>query len=203
MPRQPVPGQRGTRRGRRRGPDARHLRAIGDELAAVGITSTWRRRGRELRRRQPAIVPAARRRLSAGRRARRRRGYRAADRGSRRLRQTLPGHGATEVDSHLGCPCRRDRGTALASELPPFQAHRSRRTVRDDPHIRVPVLTGDLPRRSAPRRSSACSARNSGSPARSCPTRWRCRRERHIGLPEAAVRALVAARPALLRRRTG
>lgn len=107
----------------------------------------------------------------------------------------FPGHGATEMDSHLGLPLV-DASMELLwrRELPPFQAAiaagvRSIMTA----HIRVPALTGELPATFSSETllgllrkelgfggaiiSDALEMQGASGP---------------IGVPEAAVRALVA-----------
>ncbi len=88
----------------------------------------------------------------------------------------FPGHGATELDSHLGLPLVDvPLGKLWARELPPFEAAikagvHSVMTA----HIRVPDLTGDLPATFSAERCPDCSAASSASPAPSSRTRWRC-----------------------------
>lgn len=107
----------------------------------------------------------------------------------------FPGHGATEMDSHLDLPVV-DATTELLwrRELPPFQAAiaagvRSVMTA----HIRVPVLTGELPATFSPEVLIGLLRKELGfGGAIVSDALEMAGASGVIGVPEAAVRALVA-----------
>jgi beta-N-acetylhexosaminidase len=107
----------------------------------------------------------------------------------------FPGHGATEMDSHLGLPVvEASEETLWARELPPFQAAiaagvQSVMTA----HIRVPVLTGDLPATFSSEALIRLLRKEMGFTGAIVSDALEMRgASGTIGVPEAAVRALVA-----------
>jgi beta-N-acetylhexosaminidase len=107
----------------------------------------------------------------------------------------FPGHGATEEDSHFDLPVV-DASMELLwrRELPPFQAAiaagvRSIMTA----HIRVPVLTGDLPATFSPEALITLLRKDLGFGGAIVSDALEMQgASGAIGVPEAAVRALVA-----------
>ncbi len=107
----------------------------------------------------------------------------------------FPGHGATEEDSHFDLPVV-DASMELLwrRELPPFQAAiaagvRSIMTA----HIRVPVLTGDLPATFSPEALITLLRKDLGFGGTIVSDALEMQgASGTIGVPEAAVRALIA-----------
>jgi beta-N-acetylhexosaminidase len=172
-------------------------RAIGDELAAVGITLDM----------APAVdVNSADDNPAIGTRsfgadpqrvsahaAAAVNGLQAA--GVAACAKHFPGHGATEMDSHLGLPLVDATEELLwRRELPPFQAAIAAgvRAVMTA-HIRVPVLTGDLPATFSSEALIGLLRKELGFTGAIVSDALEMQgASGHIGLPEAAVRALVA-----------
>ena len=107
----------------------------------------------------------------------------------------FPGHGATEEDSHFDLPVVDATMELLwRRELPPFQAAiaagvRSIMTA----HIRVPVLTGDLPATFSPEALITLLRKDLGFGGAIVSDALEMQgASGTIGVPEAAVRALVA-----------
>jgi hypothetical protein len=107
----------------------------------------------------------------------------------------FPGHGATEADSHFDLPIVDASMELLWSrELPPFQAAiaagvRSVMTA----HIRVPVLTGDLPATFSPQALIGLLRKELGFGGAIVSDGLEMQgASGAIGVPEAAVRALIA-----------
>ncbi len=107
----------------------------------------------------------------------------------------FPGHGATELDSHLGLPVVDASEELLwRRELPPFQAAiaagvRSVMTA----HIRVPVLTGDLPATFSPETLLGLLRKELGFGGAIVSDGLEMQgASGRIGIPEAAVQALIA-----------
>jgi beta-N-acetylhexosaminidase len=107
----------------------------------------------------------------------------------------FPGHGATEDDSHLGLPLVDAPVDVLwQRELPPFEAAikagvRSVMTA----HIRVPSLTGDRPATFSPEVLSGLLRTELGFTGAVVSDALEMRgASAAIGIPEAAVRALIA-----------
>jgi beta-N-acetylhexosaminidase len=107
----------------------------------------------------------------------------------------FPGHGATEDDSHLGLPVVEAGPEQLwQRELPPFEAAikagvRSVMTA----HIRVPALSHDLPATFSPNVLSGLLRTELGFTGAVVSDALEMRgASGAIGVPEAAVRALVA-----------
>jgi len=107
----------------------------------------------------------------------------------------FPGHGATEMDSHLDLPLvDASVETLWRRELPPFEAAVAAgvRAVMTA-HIRVPVLTGDLPATFSPETLLGLLRKDLGFTGAIISDGLEMRgASGAIGLPEAAVRALVA-----------
>src|SRR5262245_32215430 len=107
----------------------------------------------------------------------------------------FPGHGATELDSHMDLPLVDATEELLwRRELPPFQAAvaagvRAAMTA----HIRIPVLTGDLPATFSPEALIRLLRKELGFEGTIISDGLEMRgASGAIGVPEAAVRALVA-----------
>jgi beta-N-acetylhexosaminidase len=172
-------------------------RAIGDELAAVGITLDM----------APAVdVNSADDNPAIGTRSfgadpQRVAAHAAAAvtglqvAGVAACAKHFPGHGATEVDSHLGLPLVDATEELLwRRELPPFQAAIAAgvRAVMTA-HIRVPFLTGDLPATFSSEALIGLLRKELGFTGAIVSDALEMQgASGHIGLPEAAVRALVA-----------
>src|SRR4051812_23222347 len=107
----------------------------------------------------------------------------------------FPGHGATEMDSHLDLPLvDASVETLWRRELPPFEAAVAAgvRAVMTA-HIRVPVLTGDLPATFSPETLLGLLRKDLGFTGAIISDGLEMRgASGAIGLPEAAVRALIA-----------
>jgi beta-N-acetylhexosaminidase len=172
-------------------------RAIGDELAAVGITLDM----------APAVdVNSADDNPAIGTRSFGADSLRVAAHaaaavsglqiaGVAACAKHFPGHGATEVDSHLGLPVVDATEELLwRRELPPFQSAiaagvRSVMTA----HIRVPVLTGDLPATFSSEALIRLLRKELGFTGAIVSDALEMQgASGKIGVPEAAVRALVA-----------
>jgi beta-N-acetylhexosaminidase len=107
----------------------------------------------------------------------------------------FPGHGATEMDSHLDLPVVDATEEVLwRRELPPFQAAiaagvKSVMTA----HIRVPVLTGNLPATFSPEALIGLLRKELGFGGAIVSDGLEMQgASGQIGIPEAAVQALVA-----------
>jgi beta-N-acetylhexosaminidase len=107
----------------------------------------------------------------------------------------FPGHGATEMDSHVGLPLVDASEELLwRRELPPFRAaiEAGVRAVMTA-HIRVPFLTGDLPATFSPDALIGLLRKEMGFTGAIVSDGLEMRgASGSIGIPEAAVRALVA-----------
>jgi beta-N-acetylhexosaminidase len=107
----------------------------------------------------------------------------------------FPGHGATELDSHLDLPLVDATEELLwRRELPPFQAAVAAgvRAVMTA-HIRVPVLTGELPATFSPEALLGLLRKELGFGGTIISDGLEMRgASGTIGVPEAAVRALLA-----------
>ena len=107
----------------------------------------------------------------------------------------FPGHGATELDSHLDLPLVDATEELLwRRELPPFQAAVAAgvRAVMTA-HIRVPALTGELPATFSPEALLGLLRKELGFGGTIVSDGLEMRGASGvIGVPEAAVRALVA-----------
>jgi beta-N-acetylhexosaminidase len=107
----------------------------------------------------------------------------------------FPGHGATELDSHLDLPLVDATEELLwRRELPPFQAAVAAgvRAVMTA-HIRVPVLTGELPATFSPEALIGLLRKELGFGGTIISDGLEMRgASGTIGVPEAAVRALIA-----------
>ena len=107
----------------------------------------------------------------------------------------FPGHGATEMDSHLDLPVVDASEELLwQRELPPFQAAIAAgvKAVMTA-HIRVPVLTGDLPATFSPEALIGLLRKELGFGGAIVSDGLEMQgASGRIGIPEAAVQALVA-----------
>jgi beta-N-acetylhexosaminidase len=172
-------------------------RAIGEELAAAGITMDM----------APAVDvnsiddnPAIGTR-SFGAEPQRVAAHAAAaviglqDAGVAACAKHFPGHGATAMDSHLGLPIVDASEDLLRQrELPPFRAaiEAGVRAVMTA-HIRVPLLTGDLPATFSPNVLIGLLRKELGFAGAIVSDALEMQgASGTIGIPEAAVRALLA-----------
>ena len=107
----------------------------------------------------------------------------------------FPGHGATEMDSHLDLPVVDATEELLwQRELPPFQAAIAAgvRAVMTA-HIRVPVLTGDLPATFSPQALLGLLRKDLGFDGAIVSDGLEMQgASGEVGIPEAAVLALLA-----------
>jgi beta-N-acetylhexosaminidase len=107
----------------------------------------------------------------------------------------FPGHGATEDDSHLGLPVVDASEDLLwRRELPPFRAAIDAGVLAVmTAHVRVPALTGDLPATFSPDVLIRLLRKELGFTGAVVSDALEMRgASEEIGLPEAAVRALLA-----------